>query len=154
MAKSGMASCLVLVSRPGSHWQAPIGVLQNVCNAACVRYVKIHGAIAQAVSGKGEHGADTIASDIQKVAVKIPLGWRRYAMRNKALETLETLEALHLMLVGALTSLSLVSELQRQVLAKISPAFGGCLQSQHGHQNLAAITLLRFPTERHLPSHQ
>ena len=62
-------------------------------------------------------------------------------MRNKALETLETLEALHLMLVGALTSLSLVSELQRQVLAKISPAFGGCLQSQHGHQNLAAIAL-------------
>ena len=71
-------------------------------------------------------------------------------MRNKALETL----TLHLMPVDALTSLSLVSELQRQVLAKISPAFGGCLQSQHGHQHLAAITLLRFPTERHLPSHQ
>ena len=151
MTKYGMASCLIFVSRPGSHWQAPIGMLQNVCNAACVRYVEIHGAIAQAVSGKGEHGADTIASDIKKVAVKIPLGWRRYAMRNKALETLG---ALHLMLVDALTSLSLVSELQRQVLAEISPAFGDCLQSQHGHQNLAAITLLRFPTERHLPSHQ
>ena len=83
MAKSGMASCLVLVSRPGSHWQAPIGVLQNVCNAACVHKVKIHGAIAQKVSGKGEHRADTIASDIQKVAVKIPLKLNGAAMQKQ-----------------------------------------------------------------------
>ena len=41
---------------------------------------------------------------------------------------------------------SLVSELQRQVLAKISPTFGGCPQSQHGHQDLAATLSI----ERHL----
>ena len=46
MARYGMASCLVLLS-PGSHWQTPISVLQNVCNAACMRQVEIHGAIAQ-----------------------------------------------------------------------------------------------------------
>ena len=74
----------------------------------------------------------------------MPIAGRLYAMPNN---TLETLEALHLMLVDALTSLSLVSELQRQVLAKISPTFGGCPQPQHGHQDLAAITLLRFPTD-------
>ena len=132
------ASSLVLVSRPGSHWQTPIGVLQNVRNAACMCQVEVHCAIAQKVRGKGKHGANAVASDIKTVAVKIPRGLRSYAMRNKALETLE---GLHLMLVEALISLSLVSELQRRVLAKVSPTFGGCPQSKHGHQNLAAITL-------------
>ena len=55
------ASCLVLVSRPGSHWQTPIGVLQNVRNAACMCQVQIHCAIAQKVRGKGKHGADAVA---------------------------------------------------------------------------------------------
>ena len=67
MARYDMASCLVLGSRPGSHWQAPIGVLQNVCNAACVRQVKVDGAVAEEISGKGEHGANAVASDSKKL---------------------------------------------------------------------------------------
>ena len=45
------------------------------------------------------------------------------------------------MLVDARPTWSLVSELQRQVFAKISPTLGGCPQSQHRHQDLAAMTL-------------
>ena len=44
---------------------------------------------------------------------------------------------------------SLVSELQRQVLAKISPTFGGCPQSQHGHQDLAATLSIEDRESNH-----
>ena len=56
----------------------------------------------------------------------------------------------HSMLVDARPTWSLVSELQRQVLAKISPTFGGCPQSQHGHQDLAAT--LSIERQRIKPS--
>lgn len=43
------------------------GTLARTCNAACMRQVEIHGAIAQEVGGKSEHGADAIASDSNKL---------------------------------------------------------------------------------------
>ena len=74
MAKYGMASCLVLLS-PRSHWQTPIGVLQHMCDAACVCQAKINGAISHEVGGKSEGGADIVASDrFKEVAVSLPHG--------------------------------------------------------------------------------
>ena len=74
-------SSLVLLS-PGSHWQTPIGVLQNVCNAARVSQADIHGTIAQQVSRKNEDEVNPVASEFKRVAVKIPLAWRSYATRR------------------------------------------------------------------------